>query len=61
MEWEGDALHMRNNTAHDLFCGGGKATRFLRATIVGTCAKPERRRPSREDTRVGTIEAICKD
>jgi hypothetical protein len=55
MEGKGDALHMRNNVANGLFCGEGKATRFSRATNVWPCAKPERRRLSRGNTRVGNL------
>jgi hypothetical protein len=55
MEGKGDALHMRNNTANGLFYGEGKATRFSRVTNVWPCAKPERRRLSRGNTRVGLV------
>jgi hypothetical protein len=53
MEGKRDALHMRNNAANGLFCGEGKATRFSRATNAWLCAKPERRRLSRGNPRVG--------
>jgi hypothetical protein len=53
MEGKRDALHMRNNAANGLFCEEGKATRFSRATNVWLCAKPERRRLSRGNPRVG--------
>lgn len=28
MEWKGDALHMRNNATHGLFCGEWKGDAF---------------------------------
>lgn len=44
---------MRNNAADGLICGEGKVTRFKRATMVWLYAKPESRRLSRGNTRVG--------